>query len=85
MLTHLIDRSRLLDFFLIYKSVKKKINPDNLRLRSIILIYLWLIPAMRTRECLSQHSEWAVSDKPSRCKIDFSFGTPRSVSQTVMQ
>lgn len=55
------------------------------RLRSINFRYLWLIPATKILFCLSQHKECAVSLSPNKCKIDFSFGTPRSVSQTVMQ
>lgn len=53
--------------------------------KSIIFMYLWLIPANKMRPVLSQHSECAVSDKPIKCKMDFSFGTPRSVSHTVIQ
>lgn len=53
--------------------------------KSIIFIYLWLMPANNIRPVLSQHSECAVSDRPIKWRIDFSFGTPRSVSQTVMQ
>lgn len=55
------------------------------RLKSINFRYLWLIPATKILFCLSQHSECAVSLSPNKCKIDFSFGTPRSVSQTVIQ
>lgn len=54
-------------------------------LKSIIFMYLWLIPANKIRPVLSQHNECAVSDNPMKCKTDFSFGTPRSVSQTVIQ
>lgn len=53
--------------------------------KSIIFMYLWLIPAKRMRPVLSQHNECAVSDSPMKCRTDFSFGTPRSVSHTVIQ
>lgn len=53
--------------------------------KSIIFKYLWLIPANKLRAFFSQHNECAVSDRPIRCNVAFSFDTPRSVSQTVMQ
>lgn len=53
--------------------------------KSIIFMYLWLMPANKMRPVLSQHKECAVSDSPIKWRMDFSFGTPRSVSQTVMQ